>query len=1086
MSLISNKTIEQINALQLSEVIGRYVDIKKKGSNYVGLSPFSDEKTGSFNVNDTKNIWKDFSSGKTGKNSISFVMELNQLSYPDAIKEIANKFSIIVEYEKESEAIKEENEEKKKLLNILDKTKEIFKKNYNELPLEHWVNIQLIDREFKQETIKKFNIGYAPKNNLLSNYFKNNREETLSIGLILIGKNNEYYDFFRDRLIFPIENENGKTVGFGGRYSPESQEKKQAKYLNSIDSPIYEKSKILYGLNLAKHKIAKENFVFLVEGYTDVMRMHEYGLENTVAPCGTSLTNEQIILLKKYTKNICLFTDNDRAGINAATKDLKILLENGFRVTIVAQDESKEKQDPDSIIKKLGNTAPDYIKNKIEDAVFYILKKEYKEYLNEAKIEREIFEAEYFQEHGKKAKKKNISISPANKVELGKTIYNLLNNISDPIYKERYLEEVTVRFPFKISEIKKIFEQKELELHEEKSKKWNYSELDDYQMPENCNCTIEDVIDDVKKYGMFQNSNRIFFISGTKAPYYFYDVSNFSIEIVQHMQDEKNPMKLIRMCNIHNNEKIFDVLSDRINTLQQFKNVITGYGNFFFSGDSSNHETLLQYLFDKMGNGRKIDILGWQPEGFWVWNNKIVIPDENNLLDINTEGLFKYNGESYYIPSANKMYQKNEFKYAPQKKFKSIDTKTSTANYLLQMYKVHRKHAITGILFAISSLFQDIIVKETSFFPILFYFGPASTGKDNLAEAIQSFVGKPQSAINLEGGVSTMKAQVRELAQFSNGISQFSEYKRGNAQVDGIFKGFWDRNGYKRGNLESHVATDEVPILSSIILTGNDYPDAEALITRLIWEEMSLQEFNDIQKQEYDKLKDIVKNGVSSISNSFILKRKYFEENFLIHYRSNRKLLNDLNEFQNTTSRILDNLSVIFSAYTLFQDENIFPFNKTELLEHFKNIVENQKRKLSTASPFNKFWECFVASMRGNVTEQNRVNVDLRIDGGQIMFNLGIVYSKIKIIWLKLYQEAAPDARKMKEILIDDSSFIESDSKKRVDKNGNPTNAIVFDLSKLSVKEEILHNMNVQLNKGTIFESNKADDDKNNQSESPY
>ena len=249
---------------------------------------------------------------------------------------------------------------------------------------------------------------------------------------------------------------------------------------------------------------------------------------------------------------------------------------------------------------------------------------------------------------------------------------------------------------------------------------------------------------------------------------------------------------------------------------------------------------------------------------------------------------------------------------------------------------------------------------------------------------------------------------------------------------------------------------------------------------------MSLQEFNDIQKQEYDKLKDIVKNGISSISNSFILKRKYFEDNFLIHYRSNRKLLNDLNEFQNTTSRILDNLSVIFSAYTLFQDENIFPFNKTELLEHFKNIVENQKRKLSTASPFNKFWECFVASMRGNVTEQNRVNVDLRIDGGQIMFNLGIVYSKIKIIWLKLYQEAAPDARKMKEILIDDSSFIESDSKKRVDKNGNPTNAIVFDLSKLSVKEEILHNMNVQLNKGTIFESNKADDDKNNQSESPY
>src|SRR5690606_21378717 len=135
--------------------------------------------------------------------------------------------------------------------------------------------------------------------------------------------------------------------------------------------------------------------------------------------------------------------------------------------------------------------------------------------------------------------------------------------------------------------------------------------------------------------------------------------------------------------------KIFDVVSDRINTLQSFKNVVTSYGNFFFSGTANDHENLLKYLFDKMGNGRKIDILGWQPEGFWVWNNKVIIPG-NREEDLNKEGLFKYNNESYYIPSANKNYEKNMFAYGPQKKFKSIPTDVTAANYFHQVYQVHR------------------------------------------------------------------------------------------------------------------------------------------------------------------------------------------------------------------------------------------------------------------------------------------------------------------------------------------------------------------------------------------------------------
>jgi DNA primase len=582
----------------------------------------------------------------------------------------------------------------------------------------------------------------------------------------------------------------------------------------------------------------------------------------------------------------------------------------------------------------------------------------------------------------------------------------------------------------------------------------------------------------VKNYGVFQADNKIYIY---KAGYYDC-VSNFSIEIVQHMQDENFPMKLIRICNVDNIEKIFDVKSDLINALSSFNSVVTNYGNFFYSASPSDHEKLKRYLFDKMGNGLKIEILGWQPEGFWTWNNKVIIPGNREEF-VNKEGLFKYKDESYYIPSANKMYMNNMFKFGPQKKFKSIDTEITHGQYLTQVYKVHREHSITGILFGITSIFQDIVTANLNFFPILFYFGPASTGKDNLCAAIQSLMGLPQTAIQLEGGASTIKAQIREFSQFNNGISQLAEYKRGDPKLDGLIKGLWDRRGYKRGSLESKVATDEIPILCSTLLTGNDFPDAEALITRLLWEEMKAQEFDDAAKVEFNKLADMIKKGVSGLSDYFINKRAYIEEVFLDSYRANVKLLNDLDKFKDTTSRIISNLAVLLTTYHLFEKEIHFPFRQSEVINHFAFMVDNQKRKLATASPFIKFWDCFAMTMRGNVNDQLRINQDIRIEGGILMFNFKNAFMKVQRMWLSQYQESAPDQRRMKEILMEDSAFIKDGDKQRIDKSvKNNTSVFVVDLSKLGeIKDVILHNMNVQLNQNTLFSKENTDNSASNE-----
>lgn len=1077
MPHISQNTIDQIKDHQLSMALGAFVPLKKAGTLYKAPSPFTNEKTPSFVVSDAKSIWKCYSSGQGGKDLIQFLIAKENLDFPAAVKKAAGVLNIPVQYEEETAEAKEKRERSEVLRGIVAKAGNTYRKNFERLDGDHWAwKYMLEERGFTADTLELFDIGFAHPDSRLAPLVKNEGilTDALELGLVKQDRQSEtrHYDFFRDRIIFPIYNQRAECVAFGGRMNPEAP-KETAKYLNSADSDVFHKEQILYGLNLAKDGIRKYGFALLVEGYTDVMRMHQVGMDCAVASMGTALTPQQIGLLKKLTDKVLIFRDNDDAGQKAAERDVELLLKNGMIPEVVLTEVSGD--DPDQIGQRLGTDTAAYLISISEDAVINSINKKYTEYYNAAVEVWEKYVEDYTALHGKPPRSKKINISAYHKNDLINQIVDLLVHINNPVIHDQYIEEIAARFPVSKSDIKKSIKTTE-DAKKGRVRFLNYqSEEDMYHIPEHLDISLDQVIDDVRIYGIFQHDNEIYVKTGDDAPFYFKSISNFSIEIVQHMQDEKFPMKLIKICNVHGIEKIFDVLSDRINTRQSFKNVVTSFGNFFFSGSDADHESLLKYLFDKMGNGRKIDILGWQPEGFWAWNNKIIIPGNREEL-LNGEGLFKFNNESYYVPSANKNYANNMFQFGPQKKFKSIQSDITATKYFYQMYQVHRKHAIIGILFGIASLYQDIIVNATGFFPILFYFGPASTGKDNLAEAIQSLLGTPQTAIQLEGGASTIKAQIREFAQFNNGISQLSEYKRGNPQLDGLLKGLWDRRGYKRGSMESRVATDEIPILSSTILTGNDYPDAEALITRLLWEEMKVQEFDEKAKEEYNKLKDIIKKGVSGLSDYFIDKRLYFEELFLENYRANVRLLNDLEQFTETTSRIISNLAVLLSTFQLFERENFFPFGQAEVINHFAEMVDNQKRKLATASPFIKFWDCFVMCMRGNVNDQLAINSDIRIDGAVISFNFKIAFMKIQRMWLSQYQESAPDQRKMREILMEDSSFMNKDVKIRVDKNGTPTSALQFDMSKLgAIHGDIVHQMNVQLNQGTLFAADKEE-----------
>ena len=1054
--MIKSSVIDKLYEADLCQSIGRvytYASYKIRNNGTAeGCSPFKNERTPSFKVSNVKNIWKDFGSGKGGTSIIDFIQAYKGVDFLEAVKIACETLNIPIEYEKETDEQKEKRTQKQSLTQILKKTAEIYRQNFVSLPPESEAKKYMLSRNFSDEIVDNFGIGYA-----LAGLYEAFKEQAIvsdgeALGLLRKNNQGNYYDFFKGRIIFPISDKYGHCVGFGGRIL--TNDKKQPKYINSAESDLFDKSNLLYGFHLARNTIANTGEVYLVEGYTDVMRMHQIGFANTIATLGTALTPQHLAQLKKLCRKVIIFRDSDSAGQTAAERDLQLILQAGlFAELVVIQSESKE--DPDSIGQRPN--AVELIKYSRNDAILHLIGEAYR-----AALDR------YTEKHGQS---KKALLLPEDKKNLTELAGKLVGCIPDDTTREAYAEQLKEMFKIKVASQQK---------KEEKPKNINNSprvqrgegngidgSLDKYVFPDE----VEEPYlykNEIIEYGLFQHHNRIYTSAGKEGKEYFMSISNFSIEIVQHMQDEKFPMKLIRICNIYGSEKIFDILSDKINSLPSFKNVVTSFGNYYFSGTPSQHERLLRYLFDRMGTGRKISILGWQTEGFWAWNNKIVVPLGEDIV-LNKTGLFNYQKTCYYIPSANANYENNAFMYGAQKRFKSTATSLAPPEYFRQMYKVHRSHAITAILFGIGAFYQDIIVAGTGFYPLLFLYGPASTGKDNLCEAVQSLMGIPQTAIQLEGGASTIKAQIREFSQFSNGISQLSEYKRGNPQIDGVLKGLWDRRGYKRGTIESPVATEEVPILSATILTGNDCPDAEALITRLLWEEMKQQEFDDEAKKQYNMLKDMCKKGISGMADFFIHKRDFFADKFLETYREAKRNFTKGEVFKNVPSSITDNLSVLRAVFSIFKNYWIFPFTEEEMLAHFEIMVDSQRKKIETDSAANRFWDCILVCMRLTQGEALRMGINLREEGGYLSFNFSTVYSIVQRQWFIQYRENAPSKTELRRQIKEAESFVGEEKAVRINLTINsPTSAIKVNINKLPIRAELIAEIENQRLRGEV------------------
>ncbi|MBC7873375.1 MAG: DNA primase, partial [Ferruginibacter sp.] len=371
--MITQNTIQQIlGRLDIIGVIGEFVKLKKRGSNYIGLCPFHNEKTPSFTVSPSKELYKCFGCGKSG-NTISFIMEHEKYSYVDALKWLANKYGIEIEETFQSDEQRQQVQIADSLYIINSFAQQFFTHALLETEEGQDIGLSYLkERGFREDIIKKFQLGYSPEqrdaftNEAIAKQY--NTELLVKAGLVA-NRNDQLMDNYRGRVIFPIHNHSGKVLGFGARILKSND--KAPKYINTPENEIYIKSKILYGSYFARQAIDKADECLLVEGYTDVVSLHQAGIENVVASGGTSLTPDQLRLVRKYTNNLTIIYDGDSAGVKAALRGLDLALEEGLNVKLVL---IPDKEDPDSYVNKVGVSAfRDFIQKNKKDFILFQL-----------------------------------------------------------------------------------------------------------------------------------------------------------------------------------------------------------------------------------------------------------------------------------------------------------------------------------------------------------------------------------------------------------------------------------------------------------------------------------------------------------------------------------------------------------------------------------------------------------------------------------------------------------------------------------------------------------------------------------------
>ena len=955
--MISQITIDNVfSAVKAVDLISPHVTLKRSGKNYKGKCPFHKENDSSFTVSPVLNIYTCFGCNKSG-NAINFLMDFKNISYPQAIKEAASHYSIEVIEDTTSQPDKETSHKRETFFELYESAKDRFHKNLfnpdNALALEYALS------RFSLEQINQYQIGYAVDDwKDLFTHLKNETpadDPTLAESKLISESNGRYFDHFRNRLMFPIWNSANRVISFGGRILPDAE---GPKYLNTQNSLIYNKSKALYLHSHAKKTIRETSTFYLVEGYTDAITLHNNGITNAVAPCGTALTVEQIKMLKRDANTAYLVYDGDSAGSNAAFTNASQLISAGFIVKIVTLPDGK---DPDEYFNSTSKDLPT-LKSLSKDFLY---------------LKSEIF----------------------------------AKGITDPLEVNvavKYLTKLIASYPEKATRITYI-EQCAKKLKTTKKKftdELNSIDANSIANSAELDSLPDDVdVSDYDKYGFYEYNHEYWFRNGNGGKN---KLSNFTMKPLFHVISINDTRRIYEITNFRGLKKTVDFDMQEMVSLSNFRKHIEGAGNFLFYGAEQHMNKLKLKLYDQTRTCNEVATLGWQKEGFFAWSNGMVDMD-GTFTEVDDNGLVNYNNNNFFIPAFSKIYIDDRSLYIDERKFKYIKREISLKDWSEKFINVFGDNAKLGIAFYIAALFRDVILHRFSNFPILNLFGPKGTGKSQMAMSLSCLFGLQQTPFNIHNG--TKPGLAEHVQQFVNAFAWIDEYKN-NIEYDKIetLKAIYDAIGRNRLNMDKGKKKETTLVNSAVILSGQEMPTADvALFSRVLFLRFNQTEFSQQEIDNYEDLKNIEKKGLSHLTSNILGHRKYFEENF---YNVYNDVVRDINaELQDfiIEGRILKSFCSILAAYKTIADKLSLQMDYASLRSIAIQSIKTQNSQISSSNEISMFWGTVEALFDENqIIDRWHFNVkmcdELKINNSTLTFPkpINVLMLKFTTIY-KLY-----------------------------------------------------------------------------------
>ena len=940
-SNIIDSILQAADMVQLVNSAG--VKLHKAGRLWKGCCPFHDEKTPSFVVYENTQTYKCFGCGEGG-NAFSFLMKKKNMTFIEAVRELAAQYHITIEEEQLTPEQAQAEKEKESLRVIYEAAGSYFHQKLI-------ASIQSSDKigqyatgRFSEETIKNFKIGYADSEwQSLWNYMKEKGflEELLLKSDLFRESNGRVYDFFRSRLVFPMFDRVGRIIGFSGRDL--TGEKNVAKYQNSSETPIYHKGETLYGLNFAIPAIRKYDVAILVEGNPDVVKMHEHGVNNVVAACGTALTETQIKTIAKYTKNFCLLYDGDAAGVKATKKNAEIIINLGYNplVLSIPAGEDGSKQDPDTFFKDRDDFKNFYLQ-KAEPFVVYLAKSKKENCRNNAPLA-----AKTAAEIARLFYKKTESERTALVEELAKHIKT--KKVWNDALKQ--LDNAD----------------KQIEKEAEAKKKATPVYLQDNGRTNEQNKSIE-------KYGFYVENNSYHFIH-QKSGSVFIQGSNFILEPLFHIESTINAKRLYKITNEYGITRVMEFPQRDLISIAAFKLRCESVGNFRFEAGDYGLGKIKAYLYEKTKTCKEITQLGWQSKGFWAWSNGIVKNGE--FEKVTDDGICTYENENYYIPALSSFYASDELLFQFERKFKHAAGAISFRKYFAKFNKVYGENAIIGIGFYLAALFRDIIVSYYKSFPIMNLFGPKGTGKSQMAISLLQLFGHLPVGINMVN--STIAAMADHVSHTKNAICHIDEYKN-NVDYDKIefLKGLFDGTGRNRMNMDKDKKKEMTAVDSAILLTGQEMTTADiALFSRVIFLSFSKSKFTDSEKLNYNELKNIEDEGLTQITNEILQHRSFFVANFKENFDAAASEIAQIIDKNSIEDRIYRNWVILLASIRTLKEKVELPMPYQGILMTFAPLIKRQNEETKKNNEVSNFWDIFTYLVREGVIEKD---YDYRID----------------------------------------------------------------------------------------------------------